>query len=200
MKRYLAAALAWMPAMVFAAPMTYVFDDHFGWTDETVSVESEEGGDFLDVTAHSTYGDPYLASQGYGLQIYTCTGTYSCGYDNHQIDGRGPDEYVHMDFGQDVLLTSLTFTFADKNDDFNLWADGVWVFDDESIDSGYMATYTFDSAVSGSSFYVGADYWDDEFKIWGVTADSISAVPVPAAIWLMASGLAGLGFVRRKKA
>ena len=39
------------------------------------------------------------------------------------------------------------------------------------------------------------------FSAWAVQSGDVSAVPVPAAVWLFGSGLIGLvGFARRKKA
>ncbi len=37
----------------------------------------------------------------------------------------------------------------------------------------------------------------EEFKISDITVSQVSPVPVPAAIWLLASALVGLGFVRK---
>lgn len=45
------------------------------------------------------------------------------------------------------------------------------------------------------------NYKSNEYYAWAVHSGDISAVPIPAAVWLFGSGLIGLaGFARRKKA
>ena len=39
---------------------------------------------------------------------------------------------------------------------------------------------------------------DDQIR-WNIDSFSVSAVPVPAAVWLFMSGIAGLGAIARKK-
>lgn len=41
---------------------------------------------------------------------------------------------------------------------------------------------------------------DNENFAWAVRSGDVATVPIPGAIWLFASGLLGLGFVRRKTA
>ena len=191
-----------LPFTASAAPVSFSFDERFNYTNDSYAFESEEGGDFVSVSAHSTRGDAYLAGWDYGLSIFTCTRI--C-YDQHLIEGRGPDEYVFVDFGQEVELTSLSFSYVDSYDDFTLRGEGFdLIADDVAIGSGGgqywdVATYLFTSSVVGSSFYIGADYRDDNFKLSGLGANTIAAVPIPSALWLMASGLAGIGLLRRRK-
>jgi len=53
--------------------------------------------------------------------------------------------------------------------------------------------------VMGNHGYQGDYGQPDEYYAWAVKTGDVSAVPVPAAVWLFGSGLIGLvGFARRK--
>ena len=194
--------MACSPALAFAAPMTFIFDDVFATTSGVETILSEEGGDTVDISAYSPEdSDPLLGAAPAGLYIFTCDDP--C-YDNPQIDGWDAQEYVLVDFGKTVELTSVSFSYADADDAFTM-LDGAGniAVQDQSVGVGTgvyeISTYMFTSVIEGSQFYIGADSWMDDFKLYGISAVDISEVPVPAALWLMASGLAGLGFIRRRK-
>jgi hypothetical protein len=80
--------------------------------------------------------------------------------------------------------------------------DGVLLTD---VQSGYWSGSEFDSSFAWS-FGFGSGFQgvrDKNVNVygWAVRSGDVSAVPVPAAVWLFGSGLIGLvGLARRKKA
>ena len=81
-----------------------------------------------------------------------------------------------------------------QSDSFNnYWSATDWSVIDEPSDWGAYGL-NFNNGGSGSG-----DKTFFEFA-WAVHSGDVSAVPVPAAVWLFGSGLIGLvGFARRKK-
>lgn len=68
---------------------------------------------------------------------------------------------------------------------------------------GFSFDFTADagSLLSISGTYTNSDFIDAAILSSNLATVSVSAVPVPAAVWLFGSGLIGLiGFARRKKA
>jgi len=64
-----------------------------------------------------------------------------------------------------------------------------------------QAAWTFDFGGAGSAGGQGTDFVTFDRWAWAVHDGNVSAVPVPAAVWLFGSGLLGLvGMARRKKA
>ncbi len=119
-----------------------------------------------------------------------------------------PDEMVIFDFGtEEVLLSSITFSLMGSDDDFDLA-----IFDGGSTatPASYSAdvnfgadgrngwyTYTFSAPVLvGTLFGIGADGASDEFLIASI---EVSAVPLPAAGWMLLAGIAGLFGMKRRK-
>ena len=107
------------------------------------------------------------------------------------------NEYGHLfNYGKDttkgngivpgISITPFTNVQSDiywsgtASDEFNTW------------------TYRFDS---GANLLVNSEESSNPRFAWAVHAGDVSAVPVPAAIWLFGSGLLGLvGMAGRKKA
>ncbi len=78
----------------------------------------------------------------------------------------------------------------------NATSDWQTITGDFTLGAGVTAYTLQFAAVCGASASCTADYYFDNISI---TAD-VSAVPVPAAVWLFGSGLLGLiGVARRKK-
>lgn len=73
------------------------------------------------------------------------------------------------------------------------------------VTDGEILAFSFDfTADAGTSLLISGSYTDSNFldaAISSSTLASVSAVPVPAAVWLFGSGLIGLvGLAKRRKA
>jgi len=95
-----------------------------------------------------------------------------------------------------VVGTSISTTHNSNYDLFsNIQVGMYWSSTDYSADRAWA--FSSNTGNQSSSFYkeVANPY------AWAVYSGDVSAVPVPAAVWLFGSGLIGLvGFARRKKA
>ena len=66
----------------------------------------------------------------------------------------------------------------------------------ETEEGSESGAWYFDFRFGGQQ---GLALVDDQNYAWAVRAGDVAAVPVPAAVWLFASALAGLGWFRRKQ-
>lgn len=113
------------------------------------------------------------------------------------------DEGLVFSFSQVVSLDFLNLDSFSGGDDFNLTVDGItYLVDHNASDVSPFVTNAattdkfFIHNITGTDFIIWADGDSDSFRVGGL---DVSAVPVPAAIWLFASGLLGLvGLSRRK--
>ncbi|MBW1933180.1 MAG: VPLPA-CTERM sorting domain-containing protein [Deltaproteobacteria bacterium] len=87
--------------------------------------------------------------------------------------------------GTDLLLYTVNFTF----DDGSLDGEDIWV----EWHKPYPNESYFDVDVEGVVTYI------DELNVQGGTPD-FAPVPIPAAVWLLGSGLVGLIGITRKRA
>ena len=76
----------------------------------------------------------------------------------------------------------------------------AWTRSDQPTFSEPVATVTFDAIWTGISYVTMTPTTDTGF-FPGLMIDNLSAtvVPIPAAVWLFGSALAGLGWLRRKQ-
>lgn len=132
--------------------------------------------------------------------------------DDPAIDGALLWESLTFDFDKKVKLKNITFGDWDNEDDFVLTVDGGTF--SASGDSG---TFSFGSGLVGQSITVFAY---DAFEIdnpcattfmgficvpsggpddFTVSSIEVSAVPLPAAGWLLFGGIGGLAALRRRK-
>ncbi|MBS94008.1 MAG: hypothetical protein CL799_06150 [Chromatiales bacterium] len=70
-----------------------------------------------------------------------------------------------------------------------------------AINAGVLQTFNFNSSWSGLDSFrieISPNVAGGPFTASVIDNISIEAVPIPAAAWLFGSGLAGLGFLRRR--
>ncbi|WOI54162.1 VPLPA-CTERM sorting domain-containing protein [Parvularcula sp. LCG005] len=162
------------------------------WSDSDISLYS-----------HSNYGF-YVQN----TDEYTCYYYFYCyGTDQHTVDGQGRPEAVMFTFSEEVVLNDIQFatSYLDYQDGFSLLTSngfGGWdVARYNGVKSATGSTGIFSNfgmEIVGRSFIIAAKGTDD-FKIRALSYSlPTSEVPLPAALPLMAAGLAGLGFTRRK--
>lgn len=218
-----AAGLIAMSASA-ASALTIDFNVNRGWTTDTNTYTSNDGSVTVSVngarinssgTIRNTsdfFTASWSGSHG-GIGVYDCRNTTRsgyCSYDEHTIDGDGPDEFALVDFGGlNVKVTSATFSYWDRHDTF-----AVGTYDSTSTPTSantysehlgggnYGSHYTHhfgDHEVTGAVIGFGADSWTDDFKLKSIEFEVISAVPLPAGAVLLLTGLGGIGLMRRRK-
>ncbi len=125
---------------------------------------------------------------------------------DHEVDGENSNEFIKLSFAPDVTLKSIRFSYWDSDDNARIytygnssWNEVVNIDGHNLWSSSYE--YTFSTYYTGSMFLVGATGDDDEWKLKEVSVRyEPSAVPLPAASWLLLAGIGGLVALRRKKA
>jgi len=136
-------------------------------------------------------------------------------------DGSNSDhDFINMIVPTGFAITSISTTLLDGSDGIdNQSNNAVFIFraqdrfvspvdtfyneglyiDDPSADNGYFSSVgpgTYQGWFSAGSKNGGTTTWAD-YEV-AVTV-SPTAVPIPAAVWLFGSALAGLGWIRRKQ-
>jgi len=128
---------------------------------------------------------------------------------NKNLNGQTPMEGIRFRFSDTtsgipiaVILNAIDFrNIAAGQDDFNLTLSPLSspgnIYMDEAILANGWFTLAAASAI-GSDFMLWADDSNDIFRVAGL---DVTAVPIPAAVWLFGTGIVGLlGFARRRKA
>ncbi len=192
----------------------------------TVSAASAATFDFSGrgglATSHSFTSDgidltvtagTFTTSNGGTVTEGALVGRYAAGLgvtshfgDSRQVDGMNNNDILIFEFGQDVELESVTFTRVDRNDEFRFFFEDAT---DDLIDWGgqvdipgrWIGTYAFALEWVGDRFGIGALQNFDNFYVKGVTANSVSAVPLPGSLAMLLSGLAifGMAGMRQQK-
>jgi len=177
----------------------------------TVNATGTDNADYLTYLAdpgsyagslnnYSAYLDGISSGRKAGLGVCkVLTSGDQC--DPSSDDNATAGEVLILDFGQELTISDLFFrdaqhfTFPDNTtEDFSLFIDGsfVGIF---TYGSPLLSSFT------GTEFAFAADDFsdgrfvadNDQFYI-----SNVSAVPLPAAVWLLGSALGGLGFMRRR--
>lgn len=79
---------------------------------------------------------------------------------------------------------------------YSLYWSGTLVSEPGDFYYGYNTAVSKDQTYYG--YYVGFEKNCDNLYAWAVRSGDVSAVPIPAAVWLLGSGLIGLIGVRRR--
>lgn len=203
----------------------------------TFNLGWEPGTSYGNAWSHS-YSEGDLGLNVYGfvhddgeLKYQTGVGKWSTGlgvksskYDDHKVDGKGPDEIVLFVFSQDVTLESVKISYFDKQDDLAIatydWNTGkgapLLSVDDFQTDIDFKKLSCWGSCNGGwgdngvtktkgfpeftsSIFGIGADDKKDQFKIHSITVTHMAPVPLPAAGVMLLAGLGGLAAMRRRQ-
>jgi hypothetical protein len=130
--------------------------------------------------------------------------------EEHTIDSNGPDEVVTLDFGSLVVeLLSITFAYVNRDDDFIVYSYGtsftnLLLSSEERALPNTCSTCTTTNflSVAGSLFAIGVGGHGDTLKLQAITFNVLpppSAVPLPAAGWMLLVGLGGLAAWGRRR-
>lgn len=150
------------------------------------------------VTAGSDRYASYISVDDDGIGVKTSR------RDSPDLDGNG-DEWLTFTFEKAVRLIWVSFSHLDRNDDWDIYVDGQRVAN-ENRNNPYW--FNGGAGIVAKSFKVLADGHrcflfgcsTDNFVISKVKFEHAPApVPLPATGLLLIGGLAGLGFMRRRK-
>lgn len=189
--RPLVAALALgIAGGAFAAPVTFTFNSGSVVDNNQNSFLFSSGGVNLTVTA----GSNKVSYRQAGLGVYTGGG--DVGEFNSYAGHKGVETLIFT-FDQTVNLSSISFYLFENNID-----QGKLVYGSTSQTINNNSEAIFGTPIGLNSFSFTATGLFTSYRISGLTIDTIAppAVPVPAAAWLMGSGLVGLaGLARRRR-
>jgi len=177
----------------------------------------EVDGVSLSVTGWSSGGNKYNPNAGLkqarvgqwrgGLGVENNRGA------SHTVDNWGYDfDFLMFEFDTEVTLEGVGLGYIHRNGDSDVSVgayDGVNLVSAGNIFNANLGLNDANpSNVASSTWLVGAfhplfgaaqDDWWDGFKVNELSV-SVSPVPLPAAFWFFASGLAALGVFRKKAA
>lgn len=174
----------------------------------------EAGGLDLHVSGWSSGGDRYnplagikeakIGKKKNGL------GVERRGGKRGTIDNLGLDfDFLMLEFDREVTLSSIGLGFIPKYADSDVSLGGIDEFGVWSVGNIYdaeLGANATNASFSSSIWLVGAfhplfgiaqDFSWDAFRIDQISVN-VSAVPLPAAFWFLASGLCIIGFIRRR--
>lgn len=138
------------------------------------------------------FADLAVAKRNAGL------GVVFAGLPNLGTDINGPGDLLTFTFSAPVTVNAVLFGRVDRDDDFDLFLDGVLAASDVGISGNNPASL---GGVEVSQFSIGADqvgfFRTDDFTIAKIDVE-VSAVPLPAGLPLLAGGLFALGYLRRR--
>lgn len=108
-------------------------------------------------------------------------------------------ETLLLTFDQEVIITGITFRDGAHNPVFGEGAVfGLVVDGDTKVDQDLTFSYTQSWQGTSFEFSNSNDSDTDPYRFY-MSALTVTAVPVPPAVWLFASGLLGLVAVARRR-
>jgi hypothetical protein len=160
--------------------------------------------------------DPAPSIPGDGVIRTDADATVFCATCNLTIDGSNNGSGVYQEtamYSTAVTDGTLDFDWAFTNNDIADWEFFFWIntgTGDGSRELTALASAGSESFVvgAGSLFGISIDTRDNTLGNsfvdisgfeWTAAGGNTGAVPVPAALWLFGTALAGLGFMRKKK-
>lgn len=174
-----------LPPATQAETVTVDFEDP-PFSDFASSVLDYDGYRF---SSDNTFANLPLGSANTGL--FFCPGCFAT---MERLDGN-PFDLLSLE------LTQFTSAPAERQTELiGTYAAGGTVTAVLDISPEVWSLYTFDDAWLGlSSLQFNSAIGNPSFTSVGVDNITVSAVPVPAAVWLLGSALAGLGALARQR-
>lgn len=222
------AVSAMMPAAASAAPTITITMTGNSSTSGLAGNTStfSNGGVSVTASAYSVSGNSvqkaYLGAYDQGLGVTACP-TYStyCSSSSdtsHTIDNSGRDDFVLLQFSQDVIVTDLVFGYVNGGVDYSFsvadtnapfytitsYANYQSMFLPVTTKTGNNdSTPTIANTESGNLFLIGAAFdpatGNDSFKLKSVTFSKAPAVPEPATWAMMIAGIGAVGMSMRRR-
>ena len=169
---------------------------------------THNNGDIYRAGARHVYTASWGGSSG-GAGVCTALGRGGWCHEDHTVDGYGPDEGLLVRFSERVRITSLLFSYVDRNDHVSIYnyADAPWPHTLDNPASGDTSRIGYDrvetdpydfSGMVGQYFLIGASDYNDDWKLKGIHYE-IAPVPLPAAGFMLLAGLGGFALVRRRQ-
>jgi hypothetical protein len=188
----LAQLLSVLPVQAFASPIFFDFTYSDGQSSDSMFHFDSQG---IGLTAWGMQDDGGTLSAATVYQDQFGLGLLSNSSDNSEIDARGPDEQLLLQFDTNVQLVEIGFTQVGSNDEFILSGE---MFNDIAADipggSGTddlgFGSYAFSpDQTMGSLFSIRPFDGYSEFTIASLT---VMTVPSPETLWLLVLGFSVL--------
>lgn len=157
------------------------------------------------ISSHATFGSPEASNPN--LVLWNSNALSDAG-STTEPNNVGPLSIEFTD-PSSVFAFSLDFLSSGAQETVELYDSSNVLFESVLAPNasgffGVISSVAIDHVIIRNGLFYNSTYpngANDRFFIDNLTADSVSAVPVPAAVWLFGSGLMGLvGFSKRRNA